>query len=115
MKFEFYDCVLDTDALSLEKAGEEVHVKPKVLDLLIFLITHRSSVVTHTVLMCEIWPDSIVCPAALSQIVKEARRSDNFLRNIQANDGNWHAAGEYAVRRHRVTCNIGLSDRRYIS
>ncbi|MGH0032677.1 MAG: winged helix-turn-helix domain-containing protein [Myxococcota bacterium] len=75
MRYHFRDCELDEALRVLTRHGEEVPVQPKVLDLLLFLLRHRSRMVPKELLFRELWPDAIVTEASLTRLVKEARRA----------------------------------------
>ena len=70
----FGKCVLNTSARSLQRGGRAVAVEPKVLDLLIYLLQQRGRVVSREILQRQLWPETAVSGAALSRLVKEARR-----------------------------------------
>jgi tetratricopeptide (TPR) repeat protein len=51
-----------------------VAVEPKVLDLLIHLLQHRGRLISREMLQRQLWPETAVSSAALSRLIKEARR-----------------------------------------
>ncbi len=75
MLYLFEDCELEDARRTLVRHGREVHVEPKVMDLLVFLVRHRARFVSKGVLLREIWPDTIVSQGSLTRLVKEARRA----------------------------------------
>jgi DNA-binding winged helix-turn-helix (wHTH) protein len=75
MLYSFADYALDEGARLLRRAGRDVPLQPKVLDLLLLLIRHRSHVVSQRVLLRELWPDTVVTEASLKRLVKELRRA----------------------------------------
>jgi TolB-like protein/Flp pilus assembly protein TadD len=75
MRFSFGEYQLDTEARSLQRSGQAVHVEPKVFDLLAYLIEHRSRVVSTNELLDTLWPGVSVTPAALTRAVQKARRA----------------------------------------
>jgi DNA-binding winged helix-turn-helix (wHTH) protein len=54
--------------------GEPAHLKPKVFDLLVFLVENRDRLVTKRELMDGLWRDQFVEESNLSQSVYELRR-----------------------------------------
>ena len=58
--YEFNGFRLEEDQRRLLFNGQSVPIKPKILDLLIFLIQMRGHLVVKEDLMREIWPDAIV-------------------------------------------------------
>lgn len=75
MVYRFRDCELDEARRVLRRRGHEQPVQPKVLDLLLFLLRHRTRLVPKELLFRELWPDAIVTEASLTRLVKEARRA----------------------------------------
>jgi TolB-like protein/tetratricopeptide (TPR) repeat protein len=75
MRFAFGEYQLDTEARSLQRSGQAVHVEPKVFDLLAYLIEHRERVATPDELLEALWPGAHVGPAALSNAVRKLREA----------------------------------------
>ena len=75
MQFAFGEYQLDTEARILQDRGRRVPVKPKVFDVLAYLIEHRARVVSQDELLAALWPGVAVSPAALSQTVHRAREA----------------------------------------
>ncbi len=59
----------------IEKDGEEVHLEPKVMDLLLCLTEHRGQVVSKDVLLDRVWGVEHVSEGTLSHAVAELRRA----------------------------------------
>lgn len=74
-RYLFGDCELEVSTRSLEREQTSVAVEPKVFDLLVYLIEHRSRVLSHEELLDAVWPGVAVAPAAIARAIKEARRS----------------------------------------
>ena len=74
MLYRFGEFELDEGTRQLKKAGGSCHVEPKVMDLLLFLVRHRERAVSRSMLVRELWSDVAVSHAALTRLVKEARR-----------------------------------------
>jgi TolB-like protein/DNA-binding winged helix-turn-helix (wHTH) protein/Flp pilus assembly protein TadD len=75
MRFSFGEYQLDTEARSLQRSGQAIHVEPKVFDLLAYLIEHRERVATPDELLEALWPGAQVGPAALSNAVRKLREA----------------------------------------
>jgi len=75
MQFSFGEYQLDTEARSLQRSGQVVHVEPKAFDLLAYLIAHRERVASPDELLETLWPGAHVGPAALSTAVRKAREA----------------------------------------
>ncbi len=71
----FAGCRLDRARFELRRDGQLVHVEPRVLDLLCYLIDHRSRVVPKNELLDEIWGDRFVSDAALTGCMRDVRRA----------------------------------------
>jgi TolB-like protein/Tfp pilus assembly protein PilF len=75
MIHRFEDCELDTDRRELRRAGVLVPVEPQVFELLAYLISRPSRVVTKDELNEAIWNGRIVSESALSSRIKSARQA----------------------------------------
>ena len=58
--YEFHGFRLDEAQLRLSYQDQPVPLKPKILDLLLFLVKNRGQLITKDELMKAIWPDSFV-------------------------------------------------------
>ena len=84
MRFSFGEYQLDTEARSLHRSGQAVHVEPKAFDLLAYLIEHRERVASPDELLEALWPGAHVGPAALSNAVRKAREAVGDDGDLQA-------------------------------
>jgi DNA-binding winged helix-turn-helix (wHTH) protein/tetratricopeptide (TPR) repeat protein len=75
VEFEFGECRLSLRDRQLVQGGAPVAVQPKVMDLLLYLVTHRDRLVSAKALHEALWPDTQVGPGSLLRLVKEARRA----------------------------------------
>jgi len=73
--YRFDDFLVDPDTWKLCRNGDEVHVEPIVLKLLIHLIAHRDRLVTRQELMDTVWGDTVISEAALSKAVARLRKA----------------------------------------
>ena len=73
MRFRFIDYELDAQRFILQRAGERLPLRPKVFDLLIYLIRNRSRVVLREELFEVLWGDTVVGPGSLSGLINELR------------------------------------------
>ncbi|MEZ4225562.1 MAG: winged helix-turn-helix domain-containing protein [Polyangiaceae bacterium] len=71
----FGEFELSEKTFELKHRGQSVAVQPKVLDLLVYLARHRDRVVTKEELLANVWADTAVSEASLSQAVSAARRA----------------------------------------
>ncbi len=73
--YRFDDFLVDPETWKLSRAGDEIHVEPVVLKLLIYLITHRDRLVTLQELMDTVWGDTVISESALSKAVARLRKA----------------------------------------
>lgn len=75
MKFDFANCSLETDTLSLTRNGEVVAVEPQVFDLLLLLARNAGRVVTKDEIIDVVWQGRIVSESAISARIAAARKA----------------------------------------
>ena len=73
MRYAFDDFEVDLQLFELRRAGQRVHVEPKVFDLLVFLLEHAERVVTKRELLDAVWPGEHVVEAVLPTAVRRLR------------------------------------------
>jgi len=73
MTLRFASFELDDEQLELRRSGTLVKVQPRVLEVLLFLVTHRDHLVTKDELRAGVWKDMSVSEAALSQAIRQVR------------------------------------------
>ncbi len=73
--YRFDEFQVDPDAWMLSHRGQEVHLEPVVLKLLIYLISHRGRLVTRHELMDTVWGDTVISESALSKAVARLRHA----------------------------------------
>jgi TolB-like protein/DNA-binding winged helix-turn-helix (wHTH) protein len=73
--YRFDDFLVDPDNWTLTRDGEEVHLEPVVLKLLIYLISHRDRLVTRQELMDTVWGDTVISESALTKAVARLRKA----------------------------------------
>jgi len=74
---------------SLKKNDHQVHIEPKVMDVLVCLARHQGEVVTREDLLSEVWGKVIVTDDAINRCISEVRtvlgdtdRQRNYIRTI---------------------------------
>ncbi len=75
MKIRFGEFELDEPRYVLERSGERVLLRPKVFDLLAFLVCNRARVVLREELVERLWESTSVCDGSLSGLVNELRQA----------------------------------------
>jgi DNA-binding winged helix-turn-helix (wHTH) protein len=73
MRVRFFDCVLDTDARQLRRAGEIVHLPLKAYELLRVLVGARPRALSKNELYAHLWPDTFVVEANLANLIADIR------------------------------------------
>lgn len=85
MRYEFGDCLLDTDSYQLTRDGAVVHIEPGAFEVLAHLIEHRDRVVSKNELLDDIWGDRFVSESTLTTRIKQARQAvgdDGVAQNL---------------------------------
>ena len=75
MIYSFADCKLDTRLYALERAGQTHHLRPKVFQVLIYLLDHRDQVVSKDELCKQVWPNQFISNSTLEGVVRSVRRA----------------------------------------
>jgi TolB-like protein/DNA-binding winged helix-turn-helix (wHTH) protein/tetratricopeptide (TPR) repeat protein len=73
--YRFDDFVVDPETWRLSRAGQEIHLKPVVLELLIYLIANRGRLVTRQELMDTVWGDTVISESALTKAAGRLRHA----------------------------------------
>jgi TolB-like protein len=75
MRISFGECAMDLERRELRRSGRPIHVEPQVFDLILYLIRHRSRVVSKDQLLEAVWQGRIVSDSALSTRINAARQA----------------------------------------
>ena len=77
MLYRFKSYELDTQRYELRKAGELVALRPKALDLLVYLVDHAGQVISKQEFIEHLWPgrDEVVSDAMLNGLVMQVRQA----------------------------------------
>ena len=73
--YRFDDFVVEPETWRLSRCGQEIHLEPVVLNLLVYLICHRNRLVTRQELMDTVWGDTVISESAVSQAVARVRKA----------------------------------------
>jgi TolB-like protein/DNA-binding winged helix-turn-helix (wHTH) protein/tetratricopeptide (TPR) repeat protein len=73
--YRFDDFLADPETWKLTRNGQEIHLEPIVLELLIYLIVHRNRLVTRDELMDTVWGDTVISESALTKAVARLRKA----------------------------------------
>ena len=73
--YRFDDFIVDPNTWRLSRAGREIHLKPVVLELLIYLIANRDRLVSRQELMDTVWGGTVISESALTKAAGRLRRA----------------------------------------
>ena len=73
--YRFDDFLANPETWRLSRNGQEIHLEPVVLKLLIYLIQNRERLVTRHELMDTVWGDTVISEAALTKAVARLRKA----------------------------------------
>lgn len=100
MKYGFGDFSIDTALGELHRDGDVVAVEPRAFALLCFLVENRDRMVTKDDLIEALWGGRVVSDAAISTVVKNARKvldddgkAQRFIRTIHGRGFRFVAEG----------------------
>src|SRR5262249_43564772 len=105
MRYIFDDYVLDTQRYELHRAGTSVHLRPKMFQVLAYLLVHRDRVVPKAELLEHVWPQQFIGDATLNSCIMAVRkalgdsgRTPRFLHTVHGRGYRFVAA--VTVREH---------------
>jgi DNA-binding winged helix-turn-helix (wHTH) protein/Tol biopolymer transport system component len=75
MRYLFGGFELDASQYELRRGGVPLHVEPRVLDLLFYLVRNRDRIITRQELFDNLWEEKFIGESALSRCVAEARKA----------------------------------------
>ncbi len=75
MIYIFGDCTLDTALYALHRSGQSIRLRPKVFQVLTYLLGHRERIVSRQELCEQVWPDQFISDAALESAIRGVRRA----------------------------------------
>jgi DNA-binding winged helix-turn-helix (wHTH) protein len=73
MVYRFHDFLLDTTRRELRRGGHLIALEPKVLQVLLYLLTHRDRVIPKDELLDQCWPGTFVTESALARCLTRLR------------------------------------------
>src|SRR5262245_24165154 len=74
-RYSFAGFTLDLDGGFLRRGAEEVHLRAKPFEVLVYLVEHHGRVVSKTEITRAVWPDVAVMDNTLAQCLVEIRRA----------------------------------------
>src|SRR5215831_19007218 len=75
MRYLFADCLLDTQCYLLRRAGQSIRLRPKVFQVLTYLLTHRDRVIAKQELCEQVWSAQAVSDATIENCLKAIRQA----------------------------------------
>ena len=93
MRYRFGDLTLDTGRYELRRAGTLVKLRPKVFDVLTYLIEQRERVVAKQELLEQFWPRQFVSEATLSSCIRAVRKAVRDSGRVQRVIQTLHGRG----------------------
>jgi DNA-binding winged helix-turn-helix (wHTH) protein/tetratricopeptide (TPR) repeat protein len=75
LTFSFDRFTLDIDRGVLLKDSQEVPLRPKSFDVLVYLVTHRGQLVSREALLKAVWGDVVVTEDSVAQCLLEIRKT----------------------------------------
>ena len=89
MRFQFGECLLDSETRELFEGGKRVHLAPKGFQFLHTLLRNRPRALSKASIHDELWPGTFVSDGTLTSLVAEVRTAINddgrnvrFIRTI---------------------------------
>lgn len=74
-QYSFGGFTLDLDRGFLRRGAEEVALRPKPFEVLVYLVEHHGRLVTKAALTGAVWPDTAIMDNTLAQCLVEVRRA----------------------------------------
>ena len=93
MQYLFGEYALDTSRCELRCAGKRIPLRPKVFDVLSYLIVYRDRVIAQHEFLEHLWPDQFVGESTLKSCIKEARRAVDDTGQAQRRIQTLHGRG----------------------
>jgi DNA-binding winged helix-turn-helix (wHTH) protein/predicted ATPase len=75
MRYLFADCLLDTQCYLLRRAGQSIRLRPKVFQVLTYLLTNRDRVIPKQELCEQVWLAQAVSDATIENCLKAIRHA----------------------------------------
>ena len=75
MRYLFADCLLDTQCYLLRRAGQSIRLRPKVFQVLTYLLTNRDRVIPKQELCEQVWSAQDVSDAIIENCLKAIRQA----------------------------------------
>jgi predicted ATPase/DNA-binding winged helix-turn-helix (wHTH) protein len=74
MFYTFGDCTLDTQLYTVQRAQQSIRLRPKVFQVLLYLLEHRHRVVPKDELVASVWPAQFVSDGTVESTLRAVRQ-----------------------------------------
>ena len=74
MIYVFDGCELNDRLYTIQRAGQTTRLRPKVFQVLLYLIEHRDRVISKQELADHVWPGQFIADATLESTVRAVRQ-----------------------------------------
>jgi predicted ATPase/class 3 adenylate cyclase len=75
MRYVFAGCTFDTERYAMSRQGHVVQLRPKVFQLLLYLLEHRERVLSKHELCEQVWPNQFISDATLESHMRSVRQA----------------------------------------
>ena len=75
MIYTFDNCQFNTHLYTLQRGQQVVHLRPKVFEVLLYLLEHRDRVVSKQELAEQVWPNQFIADATLESTIRDVRQA----------------------------------------
>ncbi len=72
-RYYVLDCVIALENNAISRGDKHVHLEPKVMDCLVFFLTHSNQILTRDELIHSVWHDRLVNEEAVNRIIYRIR------------------------------------------
>ncbi len=98
-RYRTSNCLIDSSTREIRCNGDVIEVEAKVFDLILLLLEHRQRAMPKREIIDALWPARPVTDAALSQLLRKARRAlgddgdaQRVIRTVHGHGLQWIAA-----------------------
>ena len=75
MIYAFDDCQFNTRLYTLQYGQQIVHLRPKVFEVLLYLVEHRKRVISKQELAEQVWPNQFIADSTLESTIRDVRQA----------------------------------------
>ncbi|ETX02972.1 MAG: hypothetical protein ETSY1_01700 [Candidatus Entotheonella factor] len=75
MIYTFANCTLDAALRTVHYAGQTIRLRPKAIQVCLYLLEHRDRVISKDELIEQVWPDQFISESTLASTIREVRQA----------------------------------------